>query len=108
MGRLDPTGVVKGWVVDEALAILRLAGARNVQIGAGGDLVAAGEPGAGPALADRDPASRTARPLAAVLEVPGPRRRDLGRLRARRAYPSIRTPVASRHGLRSLTVVGPR
>ena len=43
-GRPDPTGVVKGWAVDEALATLRLAGARNVQVNAGGDLVAAGEP----------------------------------------------------------------
>ena len=47
-GRLDPTGIVKGWSVDEAISLLRLAGARNVQVVAGGDLVAAGEasPGA--------------------------------------------------------------
>jgi len=43
-GRADPGGVVKGWSVDEAVAILRLAGARNVQVAAGGDLFAAGEP----------------------------------------------------------------
>ncbi len=43
-GRADPTGVVKGWAVDEAVAMLRLAGARNLQVVAGGDLVAAGEP----------------------------------------------------------------
>jgi FAD:protein FMN transferase len=42
--RPDPTGVVKGWAVDEAVALLRLAGARNLQVVAGGDLVAAGEP----------------------------------------------------------------
>ena len=46
-GRPDPTGVVKGWAVDEALAILRLGGACNVQVTVGGDLVAAGEPEAG-------------------------------------------------------------
>ncbi len=39
-GRRDPTGVTKGWAVDEALHMLRLAGARNVQVAAGGDLVA--------------------------------------------------------------------
>ena len=42
-GLADPTGVVKGWSVDEAISGLRLAGARNVQVAAGGDLYAAGE-----------------------------------------------------------------
>jgi thiamine biosynthesis lipoprotein len=43
-GRYDPTGIVKGWAVDEAVASLRLAGARNVQVVVGGDLYASGEP----------------------------------------------------------------
>ena len=42
-GRLDPTGIVKGWSVDEAVTILRLGGARNAQVSAGGDLVVIGE-----------------------------------------------------------------
>ena len=42
-GLLDPTGLVKGWSVDEAVSLLRLAGAINVQVVAGGDLFAAGE-----------------------------------------------------------------
>jgi thiamine biosynthesis lipoprotein len=42
-GRVDPTGIVKGWSVDEAILRLRLAGARNAQVNAGGDLVAAGQ-----------------------------------------------------------------
>lgn len=46
-GRYDPTGIVKGWAVDEAVARLRLAGARNVQVIAGGDLFASGEPAPG-------------------------------------------------------------
>jgi thiamine biosynthesis lipoprotein len=46
-GRLDPTGIVKGWSVDEAVLRLRLAGARNAQVNAGGDLVAAGDASAG-------------------------------------------------------------
>lgn len=46
-GRFDPTGIVKGWAIDEAVATLRLAGARNVQVMAGGDLFAAGEPDPG-------------------------------------------------------------
>ena len=72
-GRLDPTGIVKGWSVDEAVLRLRLAGARNAQVNAGGDLVAAGEasPGARggsgsstrpkPAASRRCSRSRTAR-----------------------------------------------
>jgi FAD:protein FMN transferase len=105
-GRLDPTGVVKGWAVDEAVAILRLAGARNLQVGAGGDLVAAGTPEPGrrwqigirhPDLPDR---------LAGVLEIA-----DLAvatsALYERGAH--IVDPHTGRvpTGLRSLTVVGP-
>ena len=43
-GLADPSGVVKGWSVDEAVTMLRAAGARNLQLAAGGDLVAVGEP----------------------------------------------------------------
>jgi thiamine biosynthesis lipoprotein len=70
-GRRDPTGVTKGWAVDEAMAVLRLAGARNVQVTAGGDLVAAGHPEPGRAwrIGIRHP-GRADR-VAAVLEVSG-------------------------------------
>lgn len=37
-GRLDPSGFVKGWAVDGAVAILRAAGARNLCVHAGGDV----------------------------------------------------------------------
>jgi thiamine biosynthesis lipoprotein len=106
-GRPDPTGVVKGWAVDEALALLRLAGARNVQVNAGGDLVAAGEPEPGRAwrigIRHPDHADR----VAGVLEV-----RDLAvatsGLYERGGH--IVDPHTGRvaSGLRSLTVVGPR
>jgi len=46
-GRLDPTGIVKGWSVDEAILRLRLAGVRNAQVNAGGDLVAIGAASSG-------------------------------------------------------------
>ncbi len=36
--RLDPSGVVKGWSVDRAAAILERAGARNYAVNAGGDM----------------------------------------------------------------------
>src|SRR6476619_4945596 len=42
-GRLDPSGFVKGWAVDGAVAILRAAGARNLCVHAGGDVRVLGE-----------------------------------------------------------------
>ncbi len=43
-GRLDPSGLVKGWAVAEAAERLTAAGARNFCINAGGDLIARGRP----------------------------------------------------------------
>lgn len=43
-GRFDPTGVVKGWAIDEAAWMLDAVGARNFSINAGGDIVARGKP----------------------------------------------------------------
>ncbi len=61
-GMLDPTGVVKGWAVEQAAWMLDDAGARNFAINAGGDVVTRGQPEPGrrwrigirhPMLADR-------------------------------------------------------
>src|SRR3954447_4664417 len=43
-GRLDPSGLVKGWAVAGAAARLARAGARRFCINAGGDVVACGRP----------------------------------------------------------------
>jgi thiamine biosynthesis lipoprotein len=43
-GRPDPTGLVKGWAIEEAAFRLEEAGARDFAINAGGDIVASGEP----------------------------------------------------------------
>jgi thiamine biosynthesis lipoprotein len=43
-GVVDPTGLVKGWAVEEAVRRLDIAGAVNCLVGAGGDFVARGEP----------------------------------------------------------------
>jgi thiamine biosynthesis lipoprotein len=43
-GRLDPSGLVKGWSVDRAAALLDRAGVTDFVISAGGDLVARGGP----------------------------------------------------------------
>jgi len=104
--RPDPTGVVKGWAVDEAVAGLRLAGARNAQVVAGGDLVALGEPE--PGRPWRIGVQHPGEPgqVAAVLLV-----RDLAiatsGLYERGGH--IRNPHTGLvpTGLRSLTVVGP-
>lgn len=104
--RPDPTGVVKGWSVDEAGAILRLAGARNFQVIAGGDLIAVGEPEPG-------------RPWRIGIRHPDREDRVAGVLRVRdRAVATsglyergehIRDPHTGRvpGELRSVTVIGP-
>jgi len=43
-GRLDPCGLVKGWAVDRAGAVLAAAGARSFMIDAGGDVLLRGGP----------------------------------------------------------------
>jgi thiamine biosynthesis lipoprotein len=47
-GRLDPSGLVKGWSVQRAAEILQASGARNFFIGAGGDIVTRGSPAGEP------------------------------------------------------------
>jgi thiamine biosynthesis lipoprotein len=46
-GRLNPSGLVKGWAIWQAAQNLRLAGFRNFYINAGGDIEAAGSNGYG-------------------------------------------------------------
>ena len=41
-GGFDPSGLVKGWSIDEAAVILRMGGARSFSINGGGDIVCAG------------------------------------------------------------------
>jgi thiamine biosynthesis lipoprotein len=43
-GRLDPSGLVKGWSVDRAACFLETAGVDSFLISAGGDIVARGGP----------------------------------------------------------------
>lgn len=43
-GLADPTGVVKGWAVEEAAFLLLDAGARNFVINGGGDILTRGSP----------------------------------------------------------------
>jgi FAD:protein FMN transferase len=66
-GRLDPSGLVKGWSIENAARMLRAAGATAFCINGGGDVYVAGEPEPGRAWAVgvADPADRT-RVLAVV------------------------------------------
>ena len=68
-GRLDPSGFVKGWAVDEAADRLTAAGARSFAVNAGGDVVLRGEaaPGRAWRVGIRDP--RAADRVAAVLHL---------------------------------------
>jgi len=43
-GAIDPTGLVKGWAVERAAALLEAAGARRFLVDAGGDVVVRGGP----------------------------------------------------------------
>ncbi|HEY6569415.1 MAG TPA: FAD:protein FMN transferase [Candidatus Limnocylindrales bacterium] len=105
-GRLDPTGIVKGWSVDEAISLLRLAGASNVQVVAGGDVFAAGEASHGSPwrVGIRHPEARDR--VAVVLSVSNLAVATSG-LYERGGH--IRDPHTGRvaDGLTSFTVVGP-
>jgi thiamine biosynthesis lipoprotein len=46
-GRPDPTGLVKGWAADAAVARALACGVEGVQVNAGGDVRTAGSPGGG-------------------------------------------------------------
>lgn len=105
-GRLDPSGFVKGWAVEEAAQALDVAGARAYAINAGGDVIARGEPVPGQPwrVGIRHPERADA--LAAVLLV-----RDLA-VATSGAYERgehIHVPGHGRapSGLASVTVVGP-
>jgi thiamine biosynthesis lipoprotein len=105
-GGLDPSGLVKGWSLEEAGRILEAAGARNYCINGGGDIVARGEAAPGqpwrigirhPLIADR---------LAAVLAL---RDRYVATSGAYERGQHVRDPFTglAPSGVLSVTVVGP-
>jgi thiamine biosynthesis lipoprotein len=105
-GGLDPSAVVKGWSVERGARLLEDAGARNLCINAGGDVLARGEPEAGrpwrvgirhPEIADRVAAVLGVRDLAVATS--GAYERGAHILDPRTGQPA--------RGLLSLTVVGP-
>jgi thiamine biosynthesis lipoprotein len=67
-GRLDPSGIVKGWSVQRAADVLTEAGLRSFCLNAGGDVVVRGEPEPGRPwqVAVRNPDGAATRPLAVL------------------------------------------
>ena len=103
---LDPSGLVKGWAVDEAARHLAEAGIRNYAVNAGGDVLLRGAPGPGRAwrVGVRHP--DRADHLAAVLAVPSGAVATSGLYERGEHVRDGRTGGAPQE-LRSLTVVGP-
>lgn len=105
-GRLDPSGYVKGWAIEEAAWLIDSAGGRNYWINAGGDIVARGhaEPGRPWRVGIRHP-DRPDR-VAAVLAISD---RAVATSGAYERGDHITDPRVARAptGLRSVTVVGP-
>jgi FAD:protein FMN transferase len=108
-GRLDPSGFVKGWAVEEAARHLDDAGLTDFAINAGGDILVRGdgEPGSGQGwrVGIRDPQDESR--VVSVVHVRGFAVATSG-LYERGAH--IRDPRAAsqpRHLPESITVVGP-
>ncbi|MGD1053300.1 MAG: FAD:protein FMN transferase [Candidatus Dormibacteria bacterium] len=105
-GRLDPSGLVKGWSVQQAAEMLRAAGARSFFIGAGGDVVTRGEaaPGQPWRVGVRHP--EIAHQVAAVLEIGDLAVATSGAYERGEHIVDPRTGRAAA-GLLSITVAGP-
>ena len=105
-GGVDPSGVVKGWEVEEAAWILDAAGARNYAINAGGDILVRGEPRSGEPwrIGIRHPLQADA--VAHVLELRGGAVATSGAYERGEHISNPLNATAPRDWL-SLTVVGP-
>ena len=105
-GRLDPSGLVKGWAIDGAAARLAAAGAGRFCVNAGGDVVARGrpEPDRGWRIGVRHPLEHDR--LAAVLDVEDLAVATSGEYErgAHIVNPHTGAPPS---GLLSVTIVGP-
>ncbi|TGB01344.1 FAD:protein FMN transferase [Streptomyces palmae] len=105
-GRLDPSGLVKGWAVERAAHLLYAAGARNTCVNGGGDLQLTGE--ASPGVPWRVGIADPLRPGRLLTVVTG---RDLAVATSGTAERGLhvhdpRTGAPARH-LLSATVIGP-
>ncbi|HWG60780.1 MAG TPA: FAD:protein FMN transferase [Streptosporangiaceae bacterium] len=69
-GGVDPTGMVKGWAVEQALAVLRAAGLESAMVNGGGDVAVFGAPAPGQRWRVGIQHPWRAEALAAIVEVP--------------------------------------
>ncbi len=104
---LDPSGVVKGWSVERAAAVLEAHGHTDFTINAGGDIAVRGSAGRGTPwrIGIRHPEARDR--LAVVLAVTGPMAVATSATYERGAHivdPRLGTPTTA---VASATVVGP-
>jgi len=107
-GGVDPTGLVKGWAAERALAELRLAGAAGGLINAGGDVAVFGEhePGKRWRVGIRDPLA--ADRLLTIVTLGG-HDRAVATSGAYERGPHVLDPTSGEpaRGLLAATVVGP-
>ncbi len=106
-GSLDPSGVVKGWAIRNAAAIIRRAGARDFFVDAGGDIESCGRNAAGRAwrVGIRNPFNQDE-----IIKVLVPRGRGIATsgtyVRGQHVY-NPHAPGAPIADIVSLTVLGP-
>ncbi|MGW1070056.1 FAD:protein FMN transferase [Streptomyces aureus] len=110
-GRLDPTGIVKGWAAERAAERLAAAGASGVSVNGGGDVQLVGVPG--PHRPWRVGVSDPLRPgaLAAVVSAAGADRLAVATSGTAERGAHIVDPRTGRSAVTDLlavTVVGPR
>ena len=107
-GGVDPTGLVKGWAAELALAELRRGGVRDAMINAGGDVAVIGEPAPGEPwrIGLRHPLDPEA--LMGVVELRGGQRAIATSGTYERGPHVLDTSTGGQaHGLLAATVVGP-
>jgi thiamine biosynthesis lipoprotein len=100
----DPTGLVKGWAVERAAALLAVAGIPEYYLNAGGDMVLAAPKGAPPwRVGVEDPAA----PDSALVAVLSLRTGAVATSGTARRGQHIHHPLTDTAGPVSVTVVGP-
>ena len=103
---IDPSGLVKGWAVDRAAALLDEAGVRNYAVNVAGDMRLRGRACRSRAGVSASSIRSSRESIAAVVAGERPRDRDLGCVLARRACldPHTHRPPT---GVLSVTITGP-
>lgn len=107
-GQVDPTGLVKGWAIEQASALLVRSGSRNHAVNGGGDMQLAGEaaPGRPWSVGVTDPRDRSQ--VLTVIQGRDCAVATSGTFERGRHIVDPFTGRAVANGLASATVTGPR